>query len=368
MVARLESYKDRQGNVCETWRVNFVFHHPDGRMERVRETSPVQTRRGAEQYERDRRQALLEGRYRRETKQVRTLSAFAGEFLTVYAEVNNKPSEVAKKLQLLDKHLLPLLGRLRLDEITRKDVDAYKRAKLGEKYKAKTINNHLAVLSKMLGVAEEWDEISAVPKIQPLKVAPPDFRWLRSDEAISLWAAADDSWWAMVFTGLRTGLRLGELRALRWQDVDLDARRLVVRQAAWENEIGTPKGWRAREVQLGDEICRALDRHPRRLRCELVFPGDDGGLRGTSACSWALRRIGKAAGLGHVGWHVLRHTFASHLVQRGVALIVVKELLGHADIRTTMRYAHLAPGAERGAVQLLDNVKPVTKQNEAASN
>lgn len=366
MVARLESYKDRHGKVQQHWRVDFVFRHPDGRMERVREVSPVQTRRGSEQYERDRRQALLDGRYRKEAQQIRTLDVFAEDFMKLHAEANNKPSEVAKKRQILKKHILPILGRHRLNEVTRKDVDAYKRAKLAEGKKAKTVNNHLAVLSKMLGIAQEWEEISAAPKIRPLKVAPSEFRWLVEEDARKLVAAADAQWAAMVFTGLRTGLRMGELRALRWHDVDVAGGRLVVRQAAWEDEIGTPKGGRSREVQLGDEIRAALDEHPQRLRCELVFPGDDGGLRDTSSCVWALRRIGNAAGLGSVGWHVLRHTFASHLVQRGVTLAVVKELLGHADIRTTMRYSHLAPGAERGAVKLLDHVQPMAKHGAAS--
>ncbi len=353
MGVRLESYKDKHGNTCERYRVDFIFEHPNGRMERVRKVSPVNTKRGAERYEHELREAMLSG-LRRTAKEVPTFSGFAEDFVTTYAKAENKPSEVAKKEQILEKHLLPIIGDLRLDELTRKDIAKYKSVKLAEGYKAKTINNHLAVISKMLDTAQEWGTIEAAPKIKALKTAAPGFRWLTAEEAQGLTAAADDAWRAMVFTGLRTGLRLGELRALRWQDVDLETGRIVVRQAAWEDEIGTPKGGRSREVQLGDEIRAALKEHPHRLRCELVFPSENGGLLDTSGCVWALRRIGKAAGLGHVGWHALRHTFASHLVQRGVSLYVVKELLGHVDIRTTQRYAHLAPDAGRSEVRLLD--------------
>ena len=71
-------------------------------------------------------------------------------------------------------------------------------------------------------------------------------------------------------------------------------------------------------------------------------------------CKHPLWRASKRADLRRVGWHVLRHTFASHLVMRGVALKAVQELLGHASIEMTMRYAHLSPDVRRDAVQVLD--------------
>ena len=71
-------------------------------------------------------------------------------------------------------------------------------------------------------------------------------------------------------------------------------------------------------------------------------------------CKHPLWRACKRAGLRRIGWHVLRHTFASHLVMRGAPLKAVQELLGHATIMMTMRYAHLAPEIAREAVKLLD--------------
>jgi site-specific recombinase XerD len=71
----------------------------------------------------------------------------------------------------------------------------------------------------------------------------------------------------------------------------------------------------------------------------------------------ALARV-QAGGLRRIGWHVLRHTFASHLVMRGVPLKAIQELLGHASIEMTMRYAHLAPDVAREAVKLLDAPAP----------
>lgn len=75
---------------------------------------------------------------------------------------------------------------------------------------------------------------------------------------------------------------------------------------------------------------------------------------GLKRAKWPLWRVCKRAGLRRIGWHVLRHSFASHLVMKGVPLKVVQELLGHATMEMTMRYAHLSPNVGRDAVKLLD--------------
>jgi site-specific recombinase XerD len=86
----------------------------------------------------------------------------------------------------------------------------------------------------------------------------------------------------------------------------------------------------------------------------LVFCDLDGQMLTKNQCRRPLYDVCKRASLRQIGWHVLRHTFASHLVMRGVPIRVVQELLGHRDIKTTMRYAHLSPQSRRDAVALLD--------------
>src|SRR4030095_321719 len=103
----------------------------------------------------------------------------------------------------------------------------------------------------------------------------------------------------------------------------------------------------------------ALRAH-RHLRGEFVFCQEDGRMLTDNECKWPLWHACRRAGIRRLGWHVLRHTFASHLVMRGVPLKVVQELMGHASIEMTMRYAHLAPAMHSEAVRLLDSYGNLT--------
>ncbi|MBI3129508.1 MAG: site-specific integrase [Candidatus Tectomicrobia bacterium] len=358
MSVRRRQYRDpATGRESIVWMVDVDFRHPEGRRQRIRRVSPVQTKRGAESYERELRGALLAGRYGREEapekRESPRFSEFSKDFLTTYAEANNKPSEVAGKKTTLEKHLVPFFDQARLDGIGSRDVEAYKALKLKEGLSPKTVNNHLAVLGRMLRIARRWELTERVPDIAPLKLPPQEFRFLDSEEADRLIEATDPDWKPMITLALRTGLRLGELRALKWEDVDLKGGRLMVRRAAWRNTIGTPKSGHAREVPLCDQAIATLRGH-RHLKGEFVFCAQDGEMRSIPSCKHPLWRARRRAGLPHLGWHTLRHSFASHLVMKGATLKAVQELLGHADIKMTMRYAHLSPDARREAVKLLD--------------
>ncbi|HKD43059.1 MAG TPA: tyrosine-type recombinase/integrase, partial [Myxococcaceae bacterium] len=95
-------------------------------------------------------------------------------------------------------------------------------------------------------------------------------------------------------------------------------------------------------------------RQQRHLRGPFVFCNEDGSYLKSDTCRKAIDNAAKAASLRAIGWHTLRHTFASHLVMSGVPLAAVQKLLGHASIKTTMRYAHLSPSIAMDAVNVLD--------------
>ena len=207
------------------------------------------------------------------------------------------------------------------------------------------------------------DSRTHLPKVAWLKAPEPEFDFLDFEESKRLLEAAkaEPEWHAMIMTAVRTGLRIGELRALRWEDVDLVAGRLTVRRSAFKNQ------GRKRTVELGLEVLQALKKH-RHLRGELVFCTSDGRMLTENECKHPMRRACRRAGLRVIGWHALRHTFASHLVMRGAPLKAVQELLGHADIRMTMRYSHLSPDVKRDAVALLDGHHLVTSESATTNS
>jgi len=306
----------------------------DERAAIVRQTSPESTRKEAPRFE-----------------------EFTEQFMAL-ACAKNKPSEVESKEITLRVHLKPAFGKKRLDEIGYAEIQDYAAAKVrgpgNEKGLApKTVNNHLTVLRRLLVVARKRGLIAVVPEIEWLKAPKPEFDFLAFEEADRLLAGADEEWACMIRVAMRTGLRQGELLALRWEDVDLIAGVLHVRRNVVRGHIGTPKSGKGREVALGDEVLTGL-RRQRHLRSELVFCAADGRMLKKNECKHPLWRACKRAGLRRIGWHVLRHTFASHLAMLGVPLKAIQELLGHATIEMTMRYAHLSPHVARDAVKLLD--------------
>jgi integrase len=346
--------------IGKNWHVDFWINLPNGERMRIRRRSPVDTRRGAEDYERQVRAHVLSTSM--PSSRERRLSDFAVEFLTTYAAANNKPSEIASKEMILRVHLLPEMGERSLSAIGPAEIERYKATKLRADLSAKTINNHLTVLRKLLVVAQEWGLVSQVPRIKRMKVGVPEFDFFNFEEANRLVAASEDGWRLMIVTALKAGLRLGELLALRWDDVDLVAGRIVVRRSYWKGRLTTPKSGKPREVPLTPGL-RDVLRSARHLKGELVFSNRDGSPFAKGETKWPLWRACRKAGLRKVGWHVLRHTFASHLVMRGAPLKAVQELLGHSDIGTTMRYAHLAPGVAASTVRLLDEPAPQFGQN-----
>lgn len=357
MSVRLRKWTDSKGKVHEAWKVDVVFQHADGRTERVERTSPVNTRRGAEQHERELRQTLLDGTFGQSRKPAPTLATF-GERWLEHAETNDKQSSARAKRHILKGHLVPELGVLRLDQITAGKIEAYKARKLKALSK-KTINNHLAALSSLLSLARTFDELPAghvLPAIEWFRIERPAIDFLTFEEAGRLRAACEwNRWGVMLRLALETGLRVGELCALQWADVE--AGRLCVMRSVDRGKLDLPKGGRTRVVPLTERAKALLERWPRRAGSPWMFPQRDGGFirNPQHTAAEAIGELSKRVLGRRIGWHTLRHTFASHLVMRGVSLRVVQGFLGHQSIDMTERYAHLAPSHLDDAIRVLDD-------------
>jgi integrase len=170
----------------------------------------------------------------------------------------------------------------------------------------------------------------------------------------------------MIVVGLRTGLRVGEMLGLQWDDVDLRTANLNVRRAVARGRVGLPKNGKERTVPLSQDALDAMKTH-RHLRGAWIFCNEDGSLLSRNQARRLLYTACRRAGLRQVGWHVLRHTFASHLIMRGVSLKAAQELLGHATMDMTMRYAHLAPSILRDSVALLDGAAAISGRGALAA-
>lgn len=337
------------------WRIDVTWVFPDGSSKRIRKVSPINTKRGAEGYERDIRNALADGTYgKRRAGTALTLGAFQERYFRDHV-AKLKPSMRAAQETIWRVSLLPVLGARALDKIDEEAIAELVGSMLKRDAKPKTINNALSALRTALAKAHAWKLIPAVPPIDWLKVPQQKFDFFTFEEADQLIGAGVP----MVTVALKTGMRIGELLALRWEDVSF-ARGLVTveRSVFWEkkkaHEGGTKSG-KVRQIPLTSESRAALEDLPTGpKRTGYVFLNKRGEQLTRNTAKAIIWRALRKAGLRLTLWHVCRHTFASHLVMRGVSLPAVQQLMGHATIQMTMKYAHLAPDHLRSAMALLE--------------
>jgi integrase len=157
----------------------------------------------------------------------------------------------------------------------------------------------------------------------------------------------------MVRVSAYAGLRLGELLALRWRDVDFAGSRLTVGRALSAGVETSTKSRRVRQVPMPDQAAAALDRLSRRENFtgpgERVFCGLLGRTLDASALRRRYRKAQATAGLAPLRWHDLRHSYGSLLAAAGVDLVKIKSAMGHSNIATTERYLHARPASEQAA-------------------
>jgi integrase len=336
--------------IRKSWWVDFRHNGV-----RYRKKSPENSRIGALSYEALLRRKLARGESVEVKEKEQLFKNFAWQWFDVYVKNNNKMSEINGKKCVLNTHLIPFFGKFPISAIPNLKIEQYKAKKINEGLSNKTINNHLTIFGKCLRTAQEWLEFEKLPKIKKLKVPPHQFDYLTQEEAQKLLNNACDLWFGMILVALKTGLRLGELRGLKWEDIDWQNGTLTVKRAVYRFHIVPPKSNRERTIPLIKEVWDLL--YKKKHKNGYVFTIRDGEPMRNTNCRYKLYKVCDLAGLRRIGWHVLRHTFASHLVQAGASVKAIQELLGHTDIRTTMRYAHMSPSILQDTVDLLSENK-----------
>jgi integrase len=286
-----------------------------------------------------------------------------------------------KTQHTLSNNFDPIMSQ-RLDAITGRDLEQIRTAWMQAGNKASTVNRKMGSISGVFSRAVEWEYIDTHPlaKLKQLKVDSKGvIRYLAADETKRLRDALDarqdemraeresantwrtdrhrepmpsllelpftDHLKAMVLVSLNTGMRRGELFDLKWSAVNFDTKTITVAGA-------TTKTSDTRHIPMNRETIGVLEAWKKQVsESPYVFPGQGGGRFEDVKSAWL--KLLERAQIDGFRWHDMRHDFASRLVMAGVPLNTVRDLLGHADIKMTLRYAHLAPGTKAAAVELI---------------
>ncbi len=286
--------------------------------------------------------------------------AEAGEALIAHlVALGRKAATVEAYESILRVHLAPYFAGRSLDAIEADDLEGFVRATAAEGKSAKTIRNALGFMHSIYEFAlrKGWAKANPCKLIEkPRDDGDPEIRFLDPEEldaVVRAEAAGRDDLaptLALIYlTAGMTGLRQGELIALRWRDVDWAAGKVRVRRSYVRGEFGSPKSRRGfRSVPLADELAGELDRHFQASR----FRGDDDLVFAHPRLGRPLDRTKvrkrfkaalRAAGVREVRFHDLRHTFGTRAAAVGTPLRTLQEWMGHRDSKTTQIYADYAP-------------------------
>jgi integrase len=339
--------------IRKAWWVDLRFNHT-----RYRKRSPENSRSGALAHETALRQKLARGEKidsAESTRKTWLFKEFSEQWFEDYVKPNNKYSEQLAKKYVLASSLVPFFGDMPVAQISSHDIERYKAEQVKQGFTNKTIRNRLTVLNKCLATGYEWLRLDgASPKIKWPKCVAPDIDYLSPEECELLLSHAGGVMYEMILTALRTGMRQGEIKGLQWSSVDWLNRSVAVRHSRddYRKVLVSPKSNRTRHIPLDADVYEILYR--RKGGTGYVFLAPDGQPFNNDRLNYAIGKLREKAGLRKIGWHTLRHTFASHLAMRGVPLPAIKELMGHSAITTTMRYAHVAPSTLRSAIEMLN--------------
>lgn len=277
--------------------------------------------------------------------------------------VGRKRTTVQDYRSILRRHLGPAFGHRRIGAVTGADVARYVVVKRAAGLAPKTVANHLLLLHAMFEFARRRDLVLRNPvdrAERPVVRPSDDVRYLSREELKRLAAAYPEDPVGrqdgrLILVAAMTGLRQGELLALRWGDVDEGASLLRVRRSYTRGAFSTPKSRRGtRMVPLAPIVADLLKEQLRATSGggeeDLVFAHP---LTGRVLDASGLRKRFKAAlqraSVRDVRFHDLRHTYGTQMAAAGTPLRLLQEWMGHRDYKTTSVYADYAPDASAAA-------------------
>lgn len=275
-------------------------------------------------------------------------------------ELDRKPTTLDNYQSILRAHLLPRFGELAVNRVRKRDVEEFMAAPAEAGLADRTRSGIFKLLSQVFTFAERhgWCETNPCRSVRRPRVRESsEIRFLNQQELEALIASVGVSAKpfgstdrAIFLTAAMTGMRQGELLALRWRDVDWEAKRIRVRRNYTRGHWSTPKSRSGeRAVPLAAKVEMELRSHLRRTRFsgedDLVFANPvSGEVLPHSPLVRRFKKALKAAAVRKVRFHDLRHTFGTRIAAAGVPMRVLQEWMGHRDYRTTLIYADYEPG------------------------
>lgn len=246
------------------------------------------------------------------------------------------------------KSFLPHFGGMLLSKITPKHIENFKRKRLNEdKVQPSTINRDLAILKHMFNIAKklrDYDGKNPVEEVKFFQERQCEMRILDKEEINQLINVSNDYLRPIILIALNTGMRQGELFNLRWNDVDFIEHYIFIKE--------TKSGF-ARKVPMNSLVTATLKNINRESEFVFCNPKTKGRLKSVAR---SFKTACKKTGVPDLRFHDLRHTAATYMVTRGTDLVTVSKILGHSDIKMTMRYAHPTPENKRRAVNVLASI------------
>jgi integrase len=303
----------------QTW---YADYQADGK--RVQESTGTANRREAEKFLALRVSEVQRGVY---VKPVHVPLAELWERYNAYSKAHKRSW---KRDEQMYANLQRFLGPVNLEAITPLRVEDFQQHRIREVSPA-TVNRECALLKHMFNMAERWGMHQGTNPVRLVKFLPEDnlqFQTVSEEEEQRLLEASAPYLRELLLFAVNTGLRCGDIFDLRWEEVDLEQRRISIIMGKTRRKLDVP---------LNDTAFAVLEAKGAAKHGPYVFYNPVTGDRFYDLkAGWkaALRR----AGLSGITWHTFRHTFASRLTCSDVDLVTVKELLGHATITTTMRY------------------------------
>jgi integrase len=288
-------------------------------------------------------------------------------------ETNCKPSTIENYRYLLDTHVLPAFGPMRLDEITRGEVEEFVARKKKDGMAPRSIRLMLATIRPVYKRAKKDGIPTENPASDPAELIKigekKKVAVFTVQEVQHLLTAAKEHlprFHPLLLAAFRTGMRQGELIALEWGAIDWRGKFIEVGRSYRKGIFSTTKSGKVRRVDMSDQLAAVLEEHRKRLAAEalkagesmpeLVFPSTAGTPMGPSGIRRDFNAVIKKAKLRRIRFHDCRHSFASLLIANGESLAYIKEQMGHSSIQITVDvYGHLVPGSNRQAVNRLDD-------------